>query len=237
MTNTSSAVKYWAIVPAAGKGMRMGGKKPKQYLTVAGKTIIEHSLAPLLNNNRIHKIVLVLAENDSYWRTLPLAEHSKIIVVFGGAERCHSVFNGVEALQTYAYDQDWVLVHDAARPLLSNDDLEKLILETQDDPIGGLLGVPIHATIKLVSDDNHVLETIPRSHLWRAFTPQIFRYGVLMEALTKTLPDNPTSDCAKAVEQLGHSPLMVEGRGDNIKVTRPTDITWVARLLQSSGEY
>lgn len=229
-------IKYWAVVPAAGKGLRMGIKKPKQYLTIAGKTILEHSLSALLSHEKIVKVVVALSPEDEYWRTLPIASHPKILTIEGGVERCHSVYNAVEFLQTYAYDNDFVLVHDAARPLLSHEDVEKLILETMHDDVGGLLGVPIHATIKMVNESNKVCETIPRRHLWRAFTPQIFRYGVLQRALSQTLPDNPTSDSAKAVEQLGLQPLMVEGRSDNIKITRPSDLLWAEKLLQHTGE-
>jgi 2-C-methyl-D-erythritol 4-phosphate cytidylyltransferase len=233
----NSTVKYWAIVPAAGRGLRMNSKKPKQYLTIAGKTILEHSLAPLLANEKIHKVVVALAKDDKYWRTLAIAKHSKIITTTGGDERCHSVFNAMETLQSYAYDDDWVLVHDAARPLLNQIDLNNLMSEVAADDVGGLLGAPIHATIKRVNDNSQVEESVPRRSLWRAFTPQMFRYGLLYKALCATLPDNPTSDSAKAIEQLGYKPKMVEGRSDNIKVTRPADMVWAEKLLQSQGEY
>lgn len=233
---TSEDTKYWAIVPAAGRGLRMGAKKPKQYINIAGKTMIEHSLAPLIANEQIKKVVVVLSEQDKYWRTLPIATHNKIVTTTGGAERCHSVFNGLEVIQSYAYDNDWVLIHDAARPLISSTDVMKLITELADDDVGGLLGVPIHATIKRVNNQHQILETVPRRHLWRAFTPQMFRYGILLKALNATLPDNPTSDSAKAVEQLGLSPTMIEGCGDNIKITRPSDLVWAEQLLQMRGD-
>lgn len=228
--------KYWAIIPAAGRGLRMEAKKPKQYLHVAGKALLEHSIAPLLAHEKISKVVVVIAKDDPYWCTLPIAKHHKIIVAHGGNERCHSVFNGLGALQTYADDDDWILVHDAARPLLSLDDVNHLIQEMNNERAGGLLGVPIHATIKRVGDSQEVLETVSRHQLWCAFTPQIFRYGLLCEALNATLPDNPTSDSAKAMEQMGHSIKMVEGRSDNIKITRPTDLLWAEQLLQDKGE-
>ena len=215
----------------------MGSKKPKQYLTVAGKTLLEHSIAPLLAHEKINKVVVVLAKDDPYWRTLPIAKHHKIIVAEGGDERCHSVFNGLEALQSYAYNDDWVLVHDAARPLLRTTDVNLLIEEIAGEKAGGLLGVPIHATIKRVNDDQEVLETVSRRQLWRAFTPQMFRYGLLYEALNATLPDHLTSDSASAMEHMGHCIKMVEGRGDNIKITRPTDLLWAEQLLQHKGEF
>ena len=231
----NSRVKYWAIVPAAGRSMRMNAPKAKQYLKVAGKTIIEHSLAPLLDNPDIEKIVVVLAVDDAQWRNLAIAKHHKIITAMGGKERCHSVYNGVQVLRQYANSDDWVLIHDAARPLLQQQDLTNLIETLQDHEVGGLLGSPIHATIKRVNPQNTVLETIPRRHLWRAFTPQMFRYTLLNEALTATLPDNPTSDSAKAIEQLGYAPQMVEGNGDNVKVTRSSDLIWVEQLLEARG--
>lgn len=234
---TNSNLKYWAVIPAAGRGLRMGAEKPKQYLKVAGKTLLEHSIAPLLAHEKISKVVVVLAKDDPYWRTLPIAKHHKIIVTQGGSERCHSVSNGLEALQAYAYPDDWVLIHDAARPLLNIADVNHLIQEMEGEKAGGLLGVPIHATIKRVNDMQEVLETVSRRQLWRAFTPQIFRYGLLCEALAATLPDNPTSDSAKAMEQMGHSIKMVEGRSDNIKITRSADLLWAEQLLQDKGEF
>ena len=123
----------------------------------------------------------------------------------------------------------------AARPLLQQQDLTNLIDTLQNHEVGGLLGSPIHATIKCVNSHNAVLETIPRRHLWRAFTPQMFRYALLNEALTAALPDNPTSDSAKAIEQLGYTPQMVEGNGDNVKVTRSSDLIWVEQLLEARG--
>ena len=229
----SSHINYWAIVPAAGRSMRMNAPKAKQYLKLAGKTIIEHALAPLLDNPEIEKIVVVVAEDDAQWSNLPIAQSSKIITAIGGKERCHSVYNGLQTLQTYANTDDWVLIHDAARPLLKKQDLAHLMQALAEHSVGGLLGAPIHATIKRVNHHNTVLETIPRRHLWRAFTPQMFRYGILQQALEKTLPDNPTSDSAKAVEQLGYAPQMIEGASDNIKVTHAADLIWVEQLLEA----
>ena len=228
-------LKYWAIVPAAGIGSRMQASKPKQYLMVAGKTIIEYSLQPLLADPRIEKVVVVLKKDDTYFSNLSIAKHKKIMTTIGGKERCHSVQKGLDLLNSYAMENDWVLVHDAARPLLAASDLNKLIKKVQEHEAGGLLGVPIHSTIKRVDDDAQVLETIPRRHLWRAFTPQIFRFGILCKALQKALPNNTTSDSAKAVEQLGYSPLMVEGRSDNIKLTRTNDLIWVQQLIENGG--
>lgn len=229
----SSQVNYWAIVPAAGRSMRMNVAKAKQYLKIAGKTIIEHALEPLLENSNIKKIIVVVAENDAQWNSLPIAQNNKLITAIGGKERCHSVYNGLQALQADAKAEDWVLIHDAARPLLRKHTLAHLIEALAAHPVGGLLGTPIHATIKRVNHHNTVLETIPRRHLWRAFTPQMFRYGILQQALEKTLPNNPTSDSAKAVEQLGYAPQMIEGDGDNIKVTHASDLIWVEQLLEA----
>ncbi len=228
----SAQMNYWAIVPAAGCGLRMNGPKAKQYLKLAGKTIIEHALMPLLENSNIKKVVVVVADGDAQWRNLPISQSNKIITVIGGKERCHSVYNGLRALQSYAEAEDWVLIHDAARPLLKKHDLDHLMQTLAEHPVGGLLGAPIHSTIKRVSHHNTVLETIPRRHLWHAFTPQMFRYGILQQALVQTLPDNPTSDSAKAVEQLGYAPKMVEGDGDNIKVTHAADLIWVEQMLE-----
>ena len=228
-------MKYWAILPAAGRSMRMHADKRKQYLEIAGKTMIEHALTPLLGQPKIEKVVVAIAADDTHWAHLPISKHRKIITVVGGAERCHSVYHGIEALPADVDDADWVLIHDAARPLLQDQDLTKLLSTLKEHPVGGLLGAPINATIKRINEHGTVLETVPRRHLWRAFTPQMFRYGILNRALQATLPDHPTSDSAKAVEQLGYAPQMVEGRADNIKVTRASDLIWVEKLLQARG--
>ncbi len=223
---------YWAIIPAAGSGHRCESHKPKQYLPLADKTVIEYALAPLLAHPLIKKVIVVLAQDDLYWSFLPLATHSKIETVFGGAQRCHSVFNGLKALANVAADDDWILVHDAARPLLQLSDVEKLITTLADHPVGGVLGIPIHATLKKVID-HQVEATVPRTDLWQALTPQLFRYGLLFNALQQMIArDILPSDEAQAIEQLGKKPQMVQGESDNLKLTYPSDFILAKGCLQ-----
>jgi 2-C-methyl-D-erythritol 4-phosphate cytidylyltransferase len=166
----------------------------------------------------------VLSDGDPYWRELALS-HSKLSVAAGGEERCHSVLNALQLLQQKAAAADWVLVHDAARPCLRRDDLDHLIDVLRDHPVGGLLGLPVADTVKRTGADDAVIETVPREHLWRALTPQMFRLAELHEALDTALKnDRLVTDDASAMELAGKAPKMVEGHGDNIKITRPQDL-------------
>ena len=218
-------MRYWSVVPAAGVGRRLGGDRPKQYLPLRGRPLIEHALLRLLEQPRIERIVVVLAESDPWWRALEIASHPSIIRVAGGRERADSVLNGLLALADLAAPEDWVLVHDAARPCLHHEDLKHLIDGLRQHPVGGLLGVPLHDTVKRTDPDGEVLETLPREQLWRAFTPQMFRYAPLRSALEQARQKGFTvTDEASAMEQAGLQPLLVAGRSDNIKVTRLEDL-------------
>lgn len=228
-TNT----RYFAIMPAAGNGYRMANEMPKQYLPLNGKPIIRYTLDALLNYDRFEKIIVPLAFEDQYWSTLNLHNHPKINTVAGGKERCYSVLNALKALQNIASDEDWVLVHDAVRPFLQASDLDKLISTLIDHPVGGLLGVPVRDTIKRTIEDDQVIATIDRTQLWCAYSPQMFRYKVLCDALQNAI-DNEllVTDEASAIEFLGKTPLMIKGRHDNIKITFPEDITYVEWLFK-----
>jgi 2-C-methyl-D-erythritol 4-phosphate cytidylyltransferase len=230
--------RFWAVVPAAGAGRRMASAIPKQYLPLLGRRVIEHSLGCLLEHERISAVYVALSQADEWWPETAYADHPRVVRVPGGAERCHSVRNALEGLRMTAAAEDWVLVHDAARPCLHRSDLDRMIDELAGDPVGGLLAAPLHDTIKQAGPEGRVKATIPRERLWRAFTPQMFRLGELCEALDQALAGGwLVTDDASAMELAGHAPRLLHGRSDNIKITRPEDL-WLAEFYlqqQSSG--
>jgi 2-C-methyl-D-erythritol 4-phosphate cytidylyltransferase len=222
---TGRRADCWAVVPAAGVGRRVGADRPKQYLDLAGRPVIEHAVGTLLGHPRIRGLVVVLDPTDGYWAQTALAEDPRIGRAPGGAERCHSVLNALEVLAGEADAEDWVLVHDAARPCLRAADLDRLIEALEDDPVGGLLGVPVRDTMKEADAEGRAVRTLPRAHLWHAYTPQMFRLGLLHRALRGALAAGClVTDDASAVELLGLAPRLVEGHADNIKITRPEDL-------------
>ncbi|UCJ16590.1 2-C-methyl-D-erythritol 4-phosphate cytidylyltransferase [Pseudomonas sp. MM211] len=230
--NTPDLPSFWAVIPAAGIGSRMRADKPKQYLQLAGKSILEHTLNCFLDHPCLHGVVVSLAEDDPFWPNLSCARDSRIHIASGGAERADSVLNALLRLgELGASEQDWVLVHDAARPNLAQSDLDLLLAELADDAVGGLLAVPARDTLKRVGSDGRVRETIDRSVIWQAYTPQMFRLGTLHRALAEALvSDVAVTDEASAIEWAGQSPRLVEGRADNLKVTRPEDLHYLERL-------
>jgi 2-C-methyl-D-erythritol 4-phosphate cytidylyltransferase len=216
---------FWAVVPAAGVGKRMGSAVPKQYLTLAGRMVIDHTIERLLLHPMIDGLYLALSEEDERWPGTEFSGHPDLVRVPGGMERCHSVANALEALRGRAGDDDWVLVHDAARPCVRRGDIDHLIDMLQTHRVGGLLGMPVRDTMKRTDAADRIRETVDRNHLWHAFTPQMFRYGVLSSSLRGALDAGfLVTDEASAVEWAGHNPLMVEGHADNIKITRPDDL-------------
>lgn len=228
---------YWVIVPAAGVGSRMGAAKPKQYLTLNHKTLLEHTLERLLRLPHLNGIVVAVHPQDTYWSTLAVFEHEKIHVIEGGRERCDSVLNGLDTLDEHLQSLDWVMVHDAARPCVDLKDIEELIEKLEGHLVGGILGVPVSDTVKRLNDDYGIEETVDRRVLWQAQTPQMFRYGVLAKSLRAALQQGITiTDEASAVESAGYVPLMVEGRRDNIKVTCPEDIAMAELILQQQNK-
>ncbi|MDR7090104.1 MULTISPECIES: 2-C-methyl-D-erythritol 4-phosphate cytidylyltransferase [Cellvibrio] len=223
---------YWIVVPAAGVGARMGADCPKQYLPLVGKTVIEHTLERLLALPNIAGIYLVLGADDNYWNDLSLAQNNRIQRVAGGAERCDSVLNALEQLFDNASPNDWVLVHDAARPCVHVQSVLHLIEQVKTHPVGGILGVPVSDTLKQVN--NSIIDsTVDRRLLWQAQTPQMFRLGLLRDCLQRGLAEGKLiTDESSALESYGYQPLMVQGRSDNIKITRPEDLAIAAMLLQ-----
>lgn len=225
---------FWVIIPAAGVGARMAADRPKQYLKIADQTILEHTINCFLSHPVFETVFLGLAQDDQHWEGLPLSKDRRIKTYIGGDERVDSVLNGLAAMSDRAQPNDWVWVHDAARPCLSHADIDALIraLENCDD--GALLGVPIHDTVKRVDLDNKVEITVDREGLWRAMTPQVFRFTELKQALTQSLADKVgVTDEASAIEHMGNKPVLVQGSPHNIKVTRPSDLKVAARTLQA----
>lgn len=230
--------RYWAVIPAAGLGKRLGAGRPKQYLSLAGKPILAHTIDRLRQHPRLSGVVVVVSADDRFWPTLTLAPaKSRLMVTVGGAERCYSVLNGLLFLQACAHAEDWVLVHDAARPLLRQADVDALIDQLASHPVGGLLGIPVSDTIKRAAAEGDLHETVDRSQLWRAFTPQMFRLGMLTTALQQSLAAGGlVTDEAQAMERAGYRPRMVEGHGDNIKITRPEDLALAEYYLGQQRE-
>jgi len=224
--------KIYALVPAAGTGTRLGDSLPKQYLDISGKPLIFHTLDAIARVSRVAKIVVVLSPEDRHWQSLmgdQLAGRM-IVLPVGGRSRAESVSNGLAALTEVARD-DWVMVHDAARPCIRTELIEQFIDELFDDPIGGLLALPLADTIKRDDGGLRVAATVPREGIWRAQTPQMFRHGMLLDALRK---HPQATDEAQAIEQLGHQPRLVLGDSANLKVTYAPDLK-LARMLLSEG--
>jgi 2-C-methyl-D-erythritol 4-phosphate cytidylyltransferase len=213
----------------------MGAALPKQYLRLGERTVLEHTLDTLLAVEAIRGVVLVVAPDDTDWAAIrPRYAGRSLDVVSGGAERCHSVLNGLDALAGKGAANDWVLVHDAARPCVRRDDIRSLIASMDADSDGGLLGVPVADTMKRVAADGRVVATVERGGLWHALTPQMFRLAQLRAALRQVIEAHSlVTDEASAMELAGYRPLMVQGHRDNIKITLPADLELAAFYLQA----
>jgi 2-C-methyl-D-erythritol 4-phosphate cytidylyltransferase len=223
--NVDEKLQYWAVIPAAGAGKRMGGDRPKQYLHIAGKTVLEHSLDRLLNCPEINGAIVAISSGDEYWEDLNYQHEKSVLLATGGKERSDSVLNALHELSQTADDNDWVLVHDAARPCVRQEDIHKLIQSCKNHSVGGILAVPVKDTIKKSNSITEICETVDRSNLWQAQTPQMFRLGSLRDALSEALVAGvKITDDASAMEWVGHQPLLVEGHADNIKITRQEDV-------------
>jgi 2-C-methyl-D-erythritol 4-phosphate cytidylyltransferase len=229
-------VSRWIIVPAAGTGSRFGGEVPKQYQLLNNKTVVEHTLERLL---AVDESIIVVAVNteDSRWQKLEVFNHSRIRTVHGGDERVDSVRLALECLQREAHTDDWVLVHDVARPCVRVADIQKLVDNLKDHKVGGVLATPVSDTVKRVLNGADIESTEDRMQLWAAQTPQMFRYGLLSWSLKTAVRDHwkPTDESA-AVERLGHTPMVVEGSRDNIKITRSEDMAIAEAIMNYQQE-
>jgi 2-C-methyl-D-erythritol 4-phosphate cytidylyltransferase len=223
--------KVFAIVPAAGHGTRIGDPVPKQYLAVAGQPMMYHSIHALAAVSRIERIFVILSPEDRHWRGHDWSRvQSKLETIHGGgAHRPETVLNALKALEGRVANDDWILVHDAARPCIGTELVEQFLDEMGEDPIGGLLGMPVADTLKRAEEGQRVVDTVSRVNLWRAQTPQMFRYQMLCRGLERK-PD--ATDEAQAIEALGHAPRMVEGENLNIKVTFAEDLQLAEMILK-----
>ncbi|CNH23013.1 2-C-methyl-D-erythritol 4-phosphate cytidylyltransferase [Yersinia massiliensis] len=221
-----------AVLPAAGIGSRMQADCPKQYLTAGGKTIIEHAISSLLDHPQIQQIIVVIHPQDTQFSTLPIAQDSRIRVVHGGEQRADSVMAGLQA----AGQAGWVLVHDAARPCLHRDDLDQLLSIMRHSKVGGILAAPVRDTMKRSEAGvQAIAHTVDRQALWHALTPQLFPLELLKLCLFRALQEGAVvTDEASALEHCGYHPLLVSGRSDNIKVTRPEDLALAEFYLTRS---
>ena len=227
--------KVFAIVPAAGQGTRIGDALPKQYLPIAGKPMMFHSIEALAAVSRIGCVCVVLSPLDRHWGQHDWSAFpDKIEPIFaGGALRADTVRNALAHLGARLAKDDWVLVHDAARPCVTTELVEQFLDEIGDDPIGGLLAMPLSDTLKSADENQRVAATIPRLHLWRAQTPQMFRHDLLRRGL-EARPD--ATDEAQAVETVGYSaPRLVQGENSNLKVTFAEDLVLAEMILKRQG--
>ncbi|MGH8762191.1 MAG: 2-C-methyl-D-erythritol 4-phosphate cytidylyltransferase [Nitrosospira sp.] len=227
---------FFALIPAAGSGSRMGGELPKQYLPLAGRPMIYHALRTLCHSPRITRVFVVLTPGDGEWLRHDWSELPGKLAVLecGGATRAQSVLNGLKAAREASSisSSDWVLVHDAARPCLGEKQLDRLMDELADDEVGGLLAVPVADTLKRGDISSRVERTESRENLWQAQTPQMFRYQLLMEALSMTGGATMTDD-AGAIEALGLHPKLVLSDVRNLKVTYPQDLALAELILRN----
>lgn len=222
----------YAIVPATGIGSRMQADRPKQYLSLHGKTVIEHTLERLLAFEKIEKIIVVISADDEYWSTLAFAQHPRIETCLGGEQRADSVLNGLQHLRENHINNDvWVMVHDAARPCIRLDDLKTLYEQASVE--GVILGVPVRDTMKRTYSSGKVVETVIRENLWHALTPQLSSLGNLYEAINNAKIGNVNiTDESSALEFAGFQPTMVLGHASNIKITHPDDLALAELFLK-----
>ena len=231
----TSTINFWAVVPAAGVGKRMNADRPKQYLELAGKTVIEHTLLRLLSANVFTAVAVAISKEDPYWPELEVSGHEQVITADGGKERADSVLSALKSIRDLASDEDWVLVHDAARPCITATDINLLIDTLRADEVGGILALSSHDTLKDVQGKN-IVGTLDRSHIWRALTPQMFKYGSLKNALEIAEVNPAITDEASALELQGLQQKIVEGRPDNIKITRPEDLALAQFYMEHQND-
>lgn len=240
MAAAQSTEQCFLVLPAAGSGRRMQAEQPKQYLELAGRSLLRHCLERLGTLPEIARIAVALAADDDSWAgvvaSLAPELAGKVVTTLGGSERMQSVMSALEALQPYASATDWVLVHDAVRPCVHPADVRRLMRELAQDEAGGLLGTPVRETLKESDGTAFVARTVDRSRIWQAATPQMFRFGVLQRALRHAAALNvAVTDEAAAVEALGLPVRLVAGRADNLKVTYPGDLLLAAAILEAQA--
>jgi len=224
--------RFFGLIPAAGAGERMGLATPKQYLELLGRPMLYHSVRALLANDKIDTVFVVLAPGDGEFRQHGWGEFGERVAPLycGGATRHDSVLNGLVAASSTAQPDDWMLVHDAARPCLGQHELQRLVDALVTDEVGGILAVPVADTLKRADSAGRIQTTEPREPLWQAQTPQMFRHGLLLQALSRSAK---VSDEAGAIEALGLKPKLVQGSAMNLKVTYPEDLQLAQTILKN----
>lgn len=227
---TLSPKNCWAVIPATGIGSRMQADRPKQYLDLEGKAVIEWTLDNLLSYPLIGGVVLVLHADDQYWTELNYQSEKPLLICQGGEERHHSVFNGLALLKQQLSSDCLVLIHDVVRPFVQHQDLDQLIASAAASDAGAILAAPVADTLKK-ADNEKIIGTASREGLWRAFTPQAFRLEVIYQALKQVIDRGLSiTDDASAMESFGYQPLLVNSAVSNFKITHPQDLE-LARLM------
>ncbi len=225
-----------AIVPAAGVGSRMQADRPKQYLMLLNKTVLEHTIEKLLAHPRVSSVIVPLGCDDPYFSSLTLAEDPRVIRIHGGKERADSVLNGINYLIEYQLG-DWALVHDAARPCFDYQDIDRLIELALNDDVGAILAAPVRDTMKRANAEQAIDHTVERANLWHALTPQLFRAEPLKQALLTAIEAGAmVTDEASAFEFIGQAPKLVAGKASNIKITQPEDLALAEFYLSRNKE-
>ncbi|PCJ85131.1 MAG: 2-C-methyl-D-erythritol 4-phosphate cytidylyltransferase [Thiotrichaceae bacterium] len=240
VTNNNINHTIWAIIPAAGIGKRMQSSLPKQYISLNGRPVLEHTINSLLENKYIAGLMIALHADDNYFANLNIQSAKPVLQTVGGNERADSVLNAINALfdnAKFDADNDWVMVHDAVRACLRQQDIDKLVTDVAENPNGGLLALPVRDTMKRQKaggEEAIVAKTVDRENLWHALTPQYFPAKVLKEALENALDKGlDVTDESSAMEFAGFSPALVHGNEDNIKITRPDDLRLAGMYLNS----
>ena len=223
--NQKLPTNYFGIVAAGGSGARLNAGTPKQYLEINKRSLLEISITALVNSVNFKKLVVVVPKSDMEKCRFLREKFEHIELVTGGSTRCESVFEGLKFLDSQSKADDWCLVHDAARPCVQTKDILELIAGLKNSNTGGILAAPVIDTLKRINDQSQIEQTIDRANLWKAFTPQMFRYGVLFESISSVIKNGiVVSDESQALEKMGQSVSIVRGSSENIKITYPEDI-------------
>jgi 2-C-methyl-D-erythritol 4-phosphate cytidylyltransferase len=234
---TGEKLNILAVVPAAGVGRRMGGSLPKQYMDLLGVPVIVRTLCRIAGHPRIQRTAVVLAPNDVWFSECREKVPQSCVVVEGGKERCHSVLAGIELLSEEYPAESWIIVHDAARPCVREEDIDALLDGLFDSRVGGILAVPAEDTLKRCDNERNILKTVKRENVWKAFTPQMFRLGLLRDALRFSISEDlVVTDEAQAIEAFGETPQVVPGHSDNIKITKSEDLKLAGAIIAMQEE-
>jgi len=225
-------MKFHGLIPAAGSGLRFGASLPKQYLALHGKPVLQHAIERLQRYFPLRRTYVVLGRDDRWFEQTVTAHDDVVVLRCGGSTSAESVRNALRHVDDIVAPDDWIVVHDAVRPCLDRPAALRLQDQVADDAVGGLLAIPVSDTLKRLTEDSRVHRTEPRTALWRAQTPQMFRYGVLREAFAGEGFDRWTDE-AHAVEALGLSPRCVQGSASNVKITFPDDLALAAAILSA----